>query len=87
MISNSNRNLSLPLFLTLVIGYFYAVPCCGQGLFDFERKPIDYHNQPADNLITALQAQLDRNTVHLDFSRAQGYLPSLLEQLQISSTT
>ncbi|MEC7564960.1 MAG: hypothetical protein VX738_04685 [Planctomycetota bacterium] len=87
MIFESHHKHLLPLFLTLLIAYFYTIPSYGQGLFDFERKPIDYHNRPADNLVTALQNQLDRNTAHLDFNRAQGYLPSLLEKLRISSTT
>ncbi|MDE0817246.1 MAG: hypothetical protein OSA92_06280, partial [Pirellulaceae bacterium] len=48
-----------------------------QGLFDFERPPIDYHQTIANNPITQLQAKLDQDKVKLEYSDKHGYLPGL----------
>ena len=58
-----------------------------QGLFDFERPPIDYHQTIANNPITQLQAKLDQDKVKLEYSDKHGYLPGLMQLLAVSSAT
>lgn len=50
---------------------------------DFEREPINYATAKPDNSISRLQTRLDEGTSHLSFAEGQGYLKSLLAELQI----
>ncbi len=58
-----------------------------QGIFDFERKPIDYHSLSANNLVTQLQDKINAGEAELIFKRPRGYLDSFLKQLDISTST
>ncbi|MCH2202239.1 MAG: hypothetical protein MK102_09725 [Fuerstiella sp.] len=58
-----------------------------QGLFDFEREPINYHNRPANNVVTRLQSGIDSGKVELVFKEPRGYLDSILQYLKISKST
>ena len=58
-----------------------------QHQLEFERPPIDYHQQPTTNLVTQLQEKILTGQVQLDFHHSRGYLDSLLQQLEISETT
>ena len=76
------------LFLAALVAL--AVPAVrshAQGLFDFEREPIDYHRKPAVNVVSRLQERINAGKVGLKFSRPRGYLDSLLEQLKIPAST
>ena len=75
-------------FVLLCITLFLlAQICSGQGLFDFEKPPIDYHQTVANNPITQLQAKLDLGKVTLRYSDQHGYLPALMKLLEVSPST
>ncbi len=46
-------------------------------------EPVNYRTAAADNPITRLQEQLQQDRTELEFHAAYGFLPSLLQQLQI----
>lgn len=54
---------------------------------DFEREPILYRTAPAENVVTALQQRLDRGEVQLKWNDEHGYLPALLEALQVPKSS
>ena len=62
------------VFLAVVL---FSLPriCNAQGLFEFEKPPIDYHQTIANNPITQLQAKLDQGKITLKHSYKHGYLP------------
>ncbi len=64
-----------------------CVSVYGQMQFEYEQLPIDYHAQPADTAITAMQSSIDEGELDLAFKPPAGYLESILEQLDISTTT
>lgn len=75
------------LIITLQVLVLPAAQTRAQGLFDFEREPIDYHKKSAVNPISRLQEKIDAGELELEFSRPRGYLDSLLRQLKISIST
>ena len=75
-----------PVLLCMVL-FSLSQICSAQGLFDFERPPIDYHQKIANNPITQLQAQLDQGKTTLKYSDKYGYLPSLMKLLEVSPAT
>lgn len=48
-----------------------------------EAEPIRYLTAPVDDPIARLQARIDRGEVSLRFDRDQGYLPAVLEALEV----
>ena len=50
---------------------------------EFERPPIEYSKSEPSNVISMLQARMDRGEASLTFDDDHGYLPSLLESLKI----
>lgn len=54
---------------------------------DFEREPILYGKTPAQDAVTDLQSRLDAGKMGLEFDDEQGYLKSVLEVLDISSSS
>jgi len=74
------------VFLAVVL---FCLPriCDAQGLFEFEKPPIDYHQTIANNPITELQAKLDQGKITLKHSYKHGYLPDLMKLLEVSPTT
>lgn len=76
-----------PLVITMTLLTWSNTSTQAQELFEYERKPIDYHNQQANNAITRLQRQVDTGTLSLPFSNSHGYLQAFLEQLGISPTS
>lgn len=50
---------------------------------EFERPPIAYSRSTPENVVSRFQRRLDRNEVELKFDEAFGYLPALLDALQI----
>lgn len=50
---------------------------------DFDRAPINYTAATPDNLVSRLQARINRGDVKLDFADDFGYLPSVLKEFKI----
>ncbi|MFO1065712.1 MAG: hypothetical protein U0892_17765 [Pirellulales bacterium] len=73
---------------TLCIG---AVCACGalqadravQAQLDFEQAPIEYGKKPASDRVTKLAKAVESGQVQLKYDPAFGYLPALLEALDI----
>jgi hypothetical protein len=53
------------------------------GQLDFEREPIDYHGRPVNDPVAKLQAALDAGEATLEYDAERGYLPALLERLNV----
>ncbi len=58
-----------------------------QGSYSFERPPIDYHNRLTNNHTSRLQQAPDQDTQTLEYDRQRGYLPAILQALEISPTS
>lgn len=52
---------------------------------DFERPPIRYSESEPANVITELQEKMDRGLAQLSHDERFGYLPSLLQELQVAA--
>jgi hypothetical protein len=50
---------------------------------EFERAPILYSESTPQNRVSDVQAQIDRDELHLEYSPEFGYLPSLLKALKV----
>jgi hypothetical protein len=50
---------------------------------DFERPPIDYHNTPTQDAVARLQSRIDAGEVTLDWDEQHGYLPAVLQFLDV----
>lgn len=70
--------LTAAKFVALVA--FLAINATAQ---DFEREPIEYSKRQADNRVSRLIAELETEKRTLKFDDKLGYLPSLLEALQV----
>lgn len=55
----------------------------GNAADEFERPPIDYSRGTPDNAISRLQGMLDSGELTLNYEPRFGYLPALLQALQI----
>jgi hypothetical protein len=54
---------------------------------DFERAPIHYGDASTNNPVAALQSQLDTGEIQLTYEKQQGYLPAVLEFLDIGPSS
>jgi hypothetical protein len=54
-----------------------------QGLYDFDHGRIGYTTSPTSDPITRIQKRIDSGDLKLKFDKEHGYLPALLEELQI----
>jgi hypothetical protein len=54
---------------------------------DFEGEPIGYYDHPLHDPITQLQARLDAGTATLEYEPQHGYLPAVLQALDISRSS
>lgn len=54
---------------------------------DFDRPPINYSTGKADNAVTRLQARLDRGEARLPFADEFGYLPAVLKELKVPTSS
>ncbi|QDU38055.1 hypothetical protein Mal4_23750 [Maioricimonas rarisocia] len=50
---------------------------------EFEREPIDYQNAPVQDRIHQLKQKLERGEASLKFDERHGYLPAILDALDI----
>jgi hypothetical protein len=62
--------------------WFGTASRCQAGV-NYEEEPINYSKTQPSDAISRLQARIDEATVSLTFDDAQGYLRSLLEELEI----
>ena len=53
----------------------------------YEQEPIDYLKASVDDPIARLQQRLDAGDAKLNYDDQRGYLPAVLEQLGISTTS
>lgn len=53
------------------------------GKIPYRRQPINYFGPAAHDPVARLQAQIEIGEVRLEFREGQGYLPALLDALQI----
>jgi hypothetical protein len=68
---------------------------CGDAVVEIDlddalpygQKPIDYFGEPGENAVSRLQSRLERGDVRLSMDEKQGYLPSLLEALDIPASS
>jgi len=54
---------------------------------DFDRPPINYSTAKADNLVTRLQRRIDSGEVKLPFADEFGYLPAVLKELKVPTSS
>ena len=74
--STSTHFLSLALLLL-------AFQCHANAQYDFERAPIDYRKAEVDDRVARLATKLQSGRVDLEFDDAFGYLPAVLEALDV----
>jgi hypothetical protein len=71
----------LAIVFAAVFLLFLVAPA--QAQLDFERDPINYHGAPVNDPVAKLQAALDAGETKLDYDEKLGYLPALLEALDV----
>jgi hypothetical protein len=54
---------------------------------DFDRPPINYSTAKSDNLINRLQQRIDSGEVKLPFADEFGYLPAVLKELKVPTSS
>ncbi len=59
------------------------IPSVATAQLSFERPPIDYYNAPTTDAATRLQQRMDDGSFQLEYDSKHGYLPSLLEALDV----
>ncbi len=64
-----------------------SLPSIALSQIEFEKPPINYSDADPDNRIADLIKELNTGTADLEFSQERGYLDSLLEDLEISTTS
>ncbi len=84
---HSMKSSLIPLLFVLHLPGPLLPAVRAQGIFDYERAPINYHKQPAANAITRLQEKIDAGSVKLEFRGPRGYLDSFLKHLDIPVST
>lgn len=81
MPTGSNR-LRLPLAVAL----FVVAPAVSRGE-DFDGPPIHYATAKPENIVTWLQQRLDGGDAKLTFTDDHGYLPAVLKELKIPTSS
>jgi hypothetical protein len=74
-------------YLCLALVLFCIAGANAHAQVSFDEAPVNYDKGPVDNPITRLQAKLDAGEAKLEYSDRLGYLPSVLENLGISTTS
>ncbi len=76
------QSLAIPRGIVLLIAIlFTGSPARGQ--FDFDGPPIQYSSAPVSTQLTRLEERLARGEGKLEYEGRQGYLRSVLKQLEI----
>lgn len=58
-----------------------------RGQIDFEREPINYATAPTTDPVAELQRKLDDGDIRLRYDQEHGYLPAVLELLDIQPSS
>lgn len=66
--------------IALVVGCWTQA---ASAQLEFEKEPINYHTAPVRDRVTNLIASIDAGETELQWSETHGWLPSLLEELDI----
>src|SRR5690606_22252858 len=69
--------------LGLGLAVCFGAPACALAADDFERPPIEYSKAAPENAVARLLAEIESGAAPLKFGAKQGYLPALLEYLDI----
>ena len=81
--SNSNWLLKL----LLVLGVLIAHQELAVAQLEFEGAPINYETAPVSDPVAMLQQKLDRGDAALMWDETHGWLPSVLEQLNVPQSS
>src|SRR5689334_2485261 len=77
-----------PMVTTRHAALFLAVGLAGFARADdFDRPPINYSTAKTDNLVTRLQQRIDSGDVKLPFADEFGYLPAVLKELKVPTSS
>ena len=78
------------IYLLSLLGFVACIPCVtvssGQ-LLEFEKVPIRYHEVEPSDSVSKLQTRLDAGEVVLAFDDRFGYLPAVLNALEIPQSS
>lgn len=80
-----NRFASRGLLVVLTVCLLPGSPVRSQD--DINQPPINYDSTPADDAIARLQQRLESGEVEFQWDERHGWLPSLLEALEISTSS
>lgn len=73
--------------ITILRCVLLAIPCVFASILsaqdDFERSPISYSERAPENCVSQLQAKLDSGTLKLGHHAEFGYLPAVLNALDV----
>src|SRR5690606_34082879 len=78
-----SRNWRLPV-LTLLLSLW---PVAVRAQIEFEDEPINYDTATTTSPVSKLQNALDSGDASLDYDSQRGYLPALLELLEIDPSS
>ena len=76
-----SKNAVWPVFCLVATLLFAVSQAQAQG--DINQDPINYSTAPTSDAIARLQQQIDSGEVKLEWDEQHGWLPSVLEQLEI----
>jgi hypothetical protein len=78
------RNIRTLMVVALLLSFWTSAV---QAQIDFEAEPINYDTAPTTNPVSQLQSALDSGSASMDYDAERGYLPALLELLQIDPSS
>ncbi len=78
---------ALPLLLFVLSTCFLMAASSSAQLLEFEQAPIRYHETAARDPVAQLQQRLDAGEVELAFDERFGYLPAVLQALEVSPSS
>ena len=77
--------MSIRFAILVLVGPLTAIgPALAE---DFDRAPIEYSTSKPDNVVTRLQKRMDAGQVKLSFTDEHGYLPAVLKELGIPTSS
>src|SRR5262245_42425995 len=71
----------------LVAWTFLHISALARADDDFERPPVNYRKAKPNNPIERLQGKIDAGKLNLEFHPERGYLPAVLDALQVPSSS
>jgi hypothetical protein len=69
----------------LILATVAALPCAASD--DFEKEPIRYSQATPNNRVSRLQDRINAGQLHAAYDQRMGYLPWLLEQLEVACSS